>query len=172
MTPTRVSVRSWACSLWAGALGGALLGLVGGTTLITAISEVQPVTIREAREVDGVAFRGGHLDLLFTIDRVRVCSAVTSRYLWRWTKVDGRSVRQLVPLETSFNGVTSVGTDQHSMLSLALPRDLPEGDWFSWSRSTAQCPSLLGFSHSIIYQTPNVPVRIIKHPDEAEAPRL
>lgn len=88
MTFTHSVVRSWVRSLWIGALGGVVLGLLGGAALVLAISEAPPVTVREAREVDGVALRGGRLDLLFTIDRTRDCPVTTSRYLWRWLKVD------------------------------------------------------------------------------------
>ena len=92
MIPIHLRAKSWALSLWTGALGGILLGLLGGGALILAIGDTPPVTIREAREIDGVAFRGGRLDLLQTIDRTRDCAVSTSRYLWRWIDVDGERV--------------------------------------------------------------------------------
>lgn len=168
MMPTDVNIRSWARSLWAGALSGVLLGLFGGAFIISAFGGPPPVTIREVREVNGVALRGGRLDLLFTGDRTRQCPVVTSRYLWRWAEVDGEPIRQFVPLGTSLSGLTPVGGNKRILLSLPVPPDMPEGEWFYWSRSTSECPRLFGLSYSAVYQTPDIPVRIISRVSNAK----
>ena len=171
MIPIHLRAKSWALSLWTGALGGILLGLLGGGALILAIGDTPPVTIREAREIDGVPFRGGRLDLLQTIDRTRDCAVSTSRYLWRWIDVDGEQIRQFVPLETSSSASTPIGESKRVMLSLALPYDLPEGEWFYWSRSTSYCSGPFNITRPVVHQTPNVPVRITGHRNDAENTR-
>ena len=165
-------MRAWVRSLGAGALGGIVLGLFGGGAIILAIGETPPVTVRAAQEVDGVALRGGRLDLLFTVDRTRDCPATTSRYLWRWFEVDGTAVRQFVPLGTSSSASTLVGENNRIMISLSLPPDLPEGDWFYWSRSINYCYGILSNIRPTVHQTPNIPVRVIASPQVIREPRL
>lgn len=172
MTPPHANMKSWVRSLGSGALGGVVLGLLGGAAIILAIGEPPPVTIRAAQEVDGVALRGGRLDLLFTIDRTRDCPATTSRYLWRWLEVDGTSLRQFVPLGTSASASTLIGENNRVMISLSLPSDLPEGEWFYWSRSVSYCYGILSNLRPIIHQTPNIPVHITAPPQIAREPRL
>ena len=163
MTFTHSVVRSWVRSLWIGALGGVVLGLLGGAALVLAISEAPPVTVRDAREVDGIAHRGGRLDLLFTIDQTRDCPVTTSRYLWRWLKVDDVLIRQFVPLDTSSNALPLIDEANRIVLSLQLPPELPEGEWFYWSRSIDHCRSFFNFFDPSIRQTTNIPVRIVNN---------
>lgn len=170
MTRKPTNMRSWARSLWAGAVGGVMLGLLGGAVLITAIGD-PPITIREAHETDGVVLSGGRLDLVFTIDRARQCPSITSRYLWRWIDMDGEQLRQFVPLGTSPSGITPVGENQRVMMSLAIPPDLAEGEWFYWSRTTTQCPGLFDLSNPAVHQAPDIPVRIVSHLDGAKGPQ-
>ena len=171
MTFTHSVVRSWVRSLWIGALGGVVVGLLGGAALVLAISEAPPVAVREAREVDGVALRGGRLDLLFTIDRTRDCPVTTSRYLWRWLKVDDVPVRQFVPLSTSFNAPPLADEAGRIVISLQLPPELPEGEWFYGSRSVDYCGSFINFLNPSIRQTPDIPVRIINNSLDAKEAR-
>ena len=172
MTSSQFNVRSWVRSLGAGALGGIVLGLLSGIAVILAIGETPPITIRAAREVDGVAVRGGRLDLLFTVDRTRDCPATTSRYLWRWVEVDGTSVRQFVPLGTSPSVSTLVGESNSIIISISIPPDLTEGEWFYWSSSINYCYGILSSIRPILHQTPNIPVRIAALPQAMKEPRL
>lgn len=127
---THVKVGSWARSLWAGVAGGIVLGLFGGVALILAVGGTPPVTMREVREVDGFVVRGGRLDFFCTIGRARFCSVATSCFLWQWTEVDGERARQVVPLGMMSGDLTPTGDGKRVVLSLLVPADLPEGEWF------------------------------------------
>lgn len=163
MTPARFGfLRSWLRTLVLGLLGGVLIGLVLGAALVVVLDLRAPVQIGDIREVDGVAVRGGRLDLLVRMDRAQDCTNVTTRFLWTWTEVEGQRVRKFVSLGSATMGVLPVmGRDQRFVLSVPLPPDLPEGEWFYRSRAVDTCFSLFQLPVSTARETPDIPVRIV-----------
>ena len=163
MTSARFGfLRSWVRTLVLGLLGGVFIGLVLGAALVVVLDLRAPVQIGDIREVDGVAVRGGRLDLLVRMDRAQDCVNVTTRFLWTWTEVDGQRVRMFVSLGSATMGVLPlVGKDQRFVLSVPIPSDLPEGEWFYRSRAVDTCLGLFQIPVSTARETPDIPVRIV-----------
>ena len=87
---------------------------------------------------------------------------LTTRFLWTWTEMDGQRVRMFVPLGSASMGVSPLaGKDQRFVLSVPIPPDLPEGEWFYRSRAVDTCPGLFQFPVSTVRETPDIPVQIV-----------
>jgi hypothetical protein len=99
-------------------LAGLFLGSVAGFGLILRAHRTSPIIIYSAYELDGVVQLGGHLDLLFDVDRTRDCPSQTSRWLWTWVKRDNNFVRQYFPLSNSNASITEAGSAQKFILSM------------------------------------------------------
>ena len=133
---------------------GALLG--GGVMLLIARTE-PPVTVLDTRETDGVALRGGRLNIFTALTKRRECSTTTAHYLERQVPhpIDPA---KMVPLRAPLIGpivpLSSVGHQEY-ILSLSLPSDLDTGAWdYNWKSSMACGPLSALFSPVIVYGTP------------------
>lgn len=166
MTSARFGfLRSWGRTLALGSSGGVLIGLVLGAALVGMLDLRVPVQVGDMREVDGITARGGRLDLLVHMDRAEPCVNLTTRFLWTWTEVDGQRMRMFVPLGSASMGVSPLaGKDQRFVLSVPIPPDLPEGEWFYRSRVVDTCPGLFQFPVSTLRETPDIPVQIVARP--------
>lgn len=163
MTPRCLHfMKSWSRTLAFGLLGGLLVGLLAGAAIVVLLDLRMPVQIHDIREVDGVAVRGRRLDLLIRLDRAHDCVNVTTRFLWTWTEVDGQRVQMFVSLGSATMGVLPLaGKNKRFVLSVPLPSDLAEGDWFYRSRAVDTCPGLFQLPVPVVRETPDIPVRIV-----------
>ncbi len=155
------------------ALSGAAMvvfGLAVGTVGAVWFTNQPPVVIRDLHETDGLAVRGGRLELLIAADKRRECPTVTSRYLWRWVPDPGGGERP-IPYIVSLQGppvpVGDVGIGQRYVLSLALPSDIEPGDWFYRAKSMRDCGWFPAISSTVVRETPDVPVRIVTQEEGA-----
>ncbi len=122
--------------LWCGF--GALTGLGG----VYVLSLRAPVLLVALREVDGLAVRGGSLDMLFTLRRTRECDAHVDRWMWQPTGTTdrfGREIRRYVSLPPAANPPTENGMETTYVLSIPLPSNVIPGDWFYRSRTYDGC---------------------------------
>jgi hypothetical protein len=108
-------------------LAGLLLGSVAGFGLILRAHRISPIIIYSAYELDGVVPLGGHLDLLFDVNRTRDCPSQTSRWLWTWVKRDNKLIRQYRPLSNSNASITDAGSAQKFILSMPIPAGIWPG---------------------------------------------
>ena len=141
-------------------VGGVLIGGVVGFSLLLWSSRTAPLIIRSVYELDGVVAQGGHLDIVFDIDRLRDCPSETSRWLWTWVDQDGRRMRQFFPLVSTPTAITDAGLDQHFILSVPLPAGIWPGEWFYISRTIEHCPLLPSLFRPYIHESPDIPIHI------------
>jgi len=144
-----------------------IVGLVGmtlgsglGFFLLVWTGQRPPVIVHSAYALNGVAARGGHLDIFFELDRQRDCPTETSRWLWTWVDHDGVKVKQFFPLTNTSTTVTDAGENQEFILSLPLPAGLWEGTWFYWAKTVEHCRFLPVLFRSPIRETPDIAVQI------------
>ena len=146
-------------------LAGLLLGSAAGFGLILQAHRTSPVIIYDAYELDGVVHQGGHIDLLFDIDRTRNCPSQTSRWLWTWVRHDNDLIRQYFPLSNSNAAITDAGGAHKFVLSLPIPPGVWPGKWFYTSKTIERCPIILGLESLKLLQAPDIPVRVLNDPD-------
>ncbi len=134
------------------------LGLVVGTALASYSHRTAPVVITGMHEADGIALRGGMIDLVMTTDRSRFCPSETQRYLWRWTEIEGEQTRQFVPLvQTAAPPGSGSG---RVMLSIPVPLPVAPGEWFYRAITIERCSWLPAPLRPYVWRTPDVAVRI------------
>lgn len=127
-------------------IGGAMTARVGLFFLLCILmggggwwfAQRPPLVLRGVHEVDGVAVRGGWLDLDFRLLRTRVCDAKVERWLWQPLR-DDPDGRRWVQLPESANPPTETGVEAHYVLSLPIPGNVPAGDWNYFSRTRDDC---------------------------------
>jgi hypothetical protein len=146
-------------------LAGLFIGSAAGFSLILRAHRTSPVTIYSAYELDGVVHPGGHLDLLFDVDRTRDCPSQTSRWLWTWVRHDNEFIRQYFPLTSSNASITDAGTTEKFILSMPIPVDIWPGEWFYTAKTIERCPIIPGLENSKILQAPDIPVRVVDDPE-------
>lgn len=132
-----------------------------------------PVVVRDVREVDGVAVRGGWLDLEVALVRNRLCDTRVERWLWQFQK-DG--LRRWVQLpEVAAPPATSLG-DAHYVLSLPIPGSIPSGKWHYVSRSRDDCGSPFSFWTPTLRDSKEIDITIADptadHPTELVVPAM
>jgi hypothetical protein len=137
-----------------GFLAGCLL-----TYIVLVEAAGAPVTIVSIHEIDGIAVRGGRIELMFDRRQSRSCPAIVDRQLWRWQEVEGRRVQHIVPLPSISAPITQPGAT-HVLLSIEVPGSIAPGDWFYVSRTTYDCPWMVWFGSGTQTRSPDVPVTI------------
>jgi hypothetical protein len=148
----------------AASLTGVFLGTFLGLCLIVWSSRTSPVVINSVYELKAGASHGGHIDIIFDIDRLRECPSETSRWLWTWVDRDGVRMRQYFPMPDTSANVTALGKNQHFILSLPLPVGIWPGDWFYFAKTIEHCSFLSSIFPPRTLVTPEIPIRIIDTP--------
>ena len=141
-------------------LAGLLLGSLLGFAMIMWSNRNDPVVIHEAQEVDGVASRTGHIDLVFGFDRVRDCPSETTRWLWTWTDYHGERIKQFYPLLSTTATMTDIGRNQHFILTIPVPPGVWPGQWFYWSKTIEHCTLFPSLFQARIRESSDIPIQI------------
>ena len=110
-------------------------------------------------EADGVAIRGGTLDLVANMVRHRTCPADTQRWLWRTRVIDGKAGTQWMPLPATV--MPTLAADGPTMLTIPLPFQVESGDWKYRAVTTERCSWLPGPLGDHVEQSEDTPVRIM-----------
>lgn len=130
-----------------------------------------PVIVRDVHEVDGVAVRGGWLDLEVMLTRNRVCDTRAERWLTQ-TQEDG--LQRWVQLAEVASPPTVPRGDVRYVLSLPIPGNLPPGKWRYLSRIKEDCGSPISLWGPTIRDSSGVDITIVNppldHPAEVVAP--
>jgi hypothetical protein len=147
-------------------LVGCAIGLAAGLSVglgaLLFVLHQPAIEVQSLQENDGVAVRGGTIDLVATVDRTRLCESSSSRYLWRWIDWKGKRIRQFVPISApSGSPAVDVGESQF-MLSLPVPPGVEDGSWFYRSNTADHCPWLPHFiTGASERQSADVPVKVV-----------
>jgi len=136
-------------------------GVMGGFLA----SRRPPLVLYDVHEADGVALRGGWMDLDISLTRHRLCDAHVERWLWQ----DVNGVRRWVPLLPVANPPTPIGVETTYRLSLPVPVNIPSGQWHYFSRTRDECASPLSLARETVRDSGDVPVLILDPPDQAAA---
>lgn len=136
------------------------LGLVVGLGVAASRQQGVPVVITDMHEADGVAARGGMIDLVLKTQRNRFCPSETQRWIWRWIEIDGQKARQFVPLVVT--GAAPVAGDGWVMLSIPVPSGMQPGDWFYRSITVERCSWLPAPFRPGVWQTPDIAVKVVQ----------
>ena len=130
-----------------------------------------PVVVQDVHEVDGVAVRGGWLDLEVTLVRNRVCDTRAERWLWQ-DQPDG--VQRWVQLPELATPPTIAHGSAHYVLSLPIPGAIPAGKWHYRSRVREDCGSPVNLWGPTVRDSKEVDVTITdptqEHPAEIVSP--
>ena len=118
-------------------VGIALLALLGGWCW-GALSLPSPVRIVDLHELDGVAVRGGVLDLIATIDQQRLCTTSVRRWLWRPDPELPGAVEWVYLPDVPFKPPIVAGQDRYR-LRIPVPAWVEQGDWHYLGEPDDQC---------------------------------
>ena len=107
------------------ALGGAAI-LFGWA--VGVASQPAPARVIDLQELDGVAVRGGVLDLKATVDQKRTCKTSVQRWLWRLDPLDDNGVEYAPLPDAPFKPPLTIGRDRYR-LRVPVPTYVEDGDW-------------------------------------------
>ena len=112
-------------SLRNSAFGG---GAVAFGLAIGLAAQPSPARIVDLRELDGVAVRGGVLDLKATVDQKRACSTSVQRWLWRPDPLDPGGIEYASLPDAPYKPPLTIGRDRYR-LRVPVPAYVEDGDW-------------------------------------------
>lgn len=149
------------------------IGLLVGGGGTSWLMQTAPVTVIDVSDVSVLSVADGSLDISITLVRNRACNGRVDRWLWRFTgQMDrrGKPVKRWVPLPYDTNPPTQLNEEVTYILSLAVPRNVNEGDWFYFSRTSDSC-SIFPMLNSPVRESPNIAVHFNKADLVSRAPR-
>lgn len=153
-------MRYWKSSFFVAAASVAI-GVTIGLLIIEWIG-VGPSVVTDATpyELDGTVQIGGHIDILYDVDRRRTCLMYPSRSIWRWMPGQKEPTQQFFSLGQVPPVLTQLG-HQRVVLSLPLPAGVVPDHWFYRSTVIEQCGWLPAFSPLIFRTTPDIPIEVV-----------
>lgn len=119
-------------------------------------SQRPAIIVTSVQEADGIAIRGGWMELNVSITRGRLCATTVDRWLWR----DTEKGRTWVPLPLVASPPTEIGVLTSYQVWLPVPGNIPTGRWHYLSRSYDDCTASW-LSAKTVRESPDVPVMII-----------
>lgn len=158
----RWNLISWALAVFVGASSVMLL--------MTWESRVPPVSVQSVSEYDGVALRGGMLEIHVKLRRSRYCPADIQRMLWRWVDTDHGRLREIVPLSNTSAVAIENGFDDY-ILAMPLPGSIASGQWYFSTYHHDRCGLLDWLFPERVQRTIDVPVHVAD-PDEHSPPAV
>ena len=120
-------------------------------------SQRPSIIVTSVREADGVAIRGGWMELNVTVNRTRLCKIDVDRWLWRENE---QGQRVWVPLAHVASPPTELGVLTTYQVWLPVPGNIPTGKWHYLSRSRDDCTAAW-LSSTTVRESPDVPVLVI-----------
>jgi hypothetical protein len=143
-----------------GALGAAV-----GIILSETVNRTVPIKVNTIREIGGVTYAGGRIQIYQNIANQRGCPATVSRWLWTYVTYNHKTVPYLTPITGPLDGVGGMGaTATDFILSFPVPTDVFNGTWYYLAILKYQCgrllPQLVAPIVSYIGLNPRIPVII------------
>jgi hypothetical protein len=133
------------------------------------------VVVTDLSEEDGVAIRGGMLDLHGVVQRSRICPVRVERWLWQpvldadgtpQLGRDGKPRTRWVGLDHDASPPLPVGQEDY-IVEIPVPPQVEPGLWYYRGRAQEQCSWLARVAGLKLRDTHDVPVRI-ENPSAAE----
>lgn len=137
------------------------LGLGAGVAFWTLTRPV--VAIQDIKEADGVAIRGGWLELAVTSISQRDCYTHVERWFWRPKAGGNPGDRDWVQLPGTGRPPPVVGVESRVTIYIPIPGNIPAGDWHYFSRSRDECTSAFSLA-SAPRDSPDILVTITDPP--------
>ena len=128
-----------------------------------------PVRLLSETEEDGVAFRGGRIELEVHRHVNRVCTSHADRVLRRYEVRHGKSILVIVPLGLRSQVLVPVGVERY-IVSLDLPGNIATGQWSYVARVSYECPVLHWLWTPTPIQTTDIPIMVQDTPATSRAP--
>ena len=141
-----------------------VMGAIGLTTG-WYFSKGPPAIVINIHETDGVAVRGGWLELDVTLLRTKICDARVERWLWRETP----GGRTWVPMPAVASPPTPLDVETHYRVWLPVPGNIPAGEWHYMSRTHDECQPPWSLASEVVRESADVPVTILDPPQSAPA---
>lgn len=139
------------------------VGVSIGTILGIMSIPRNPLVVKDVHEADGLAVRGGYIDLSFTVTRTRECPARIERWLWQWTGEGERRIKRWVQVDASgANPPINLGNMQTYMLAVPIPGGVTAGKWHYWSRTRETCVWTSWLYGENIRDSGDIPVEILE----------
>lgn len=140
------------------------LGAVIASGVIYWITPKPQTAVTEFETVSSnlLSYEPGRLNILEDRTRRGSCVVLTARWLGTYTKLStGEVLPKYVPIDaTSAVPLLDEGEHRRYILSLPMPDGLYDGDWFYFSRTSRDCPSIKFVETISTTKTSDIPVRI------------
>lgn len=142
-----------------------VLSIVFGVGIGTVLGIISiprnPVIVTDVHETDGLAIRGGYIDLSFTITRTRDCPARIERWLWQWASEGEQRIKRWVQVDASgANPPMTFGNTETYVLAIPIPGGVTAGKWHYRSRTRETCPWTSWLYGENIRESKDIPIEI------------
>ncbi|MGI4945125.1 MAG: hypothetical protein ACRYHQ_31950 [Janthinobacterium lividum] len=141
--------------------------------LIPYFNEVHrpAVIVEDLHELDGVAVRGGAIDLMARIDHQRQCTTNIARWLWRWRDDGaGHRVQQWIALGDPISPPVPLGDNIRYILTIPLPPSVEPGEWYYRGSAVDNCAFLPGLWAAAPRVSSDKPIVVTNPTPTAPAP--
>lgn len=120
------------------------IGGVFGIILSETVNHKPPIRINEIREIGGVTYAGGRIQVYQSISNKHGCPATVSRWLWTEVKYQNKTLPYLTPLTNPLDAVAGFAVKQSDyILSFPVPPNVFNGTWYYLAILTYRCGRLL-----------------------------